>query len=60
MNISSDCRTSDGVVIGLIDGIIAMCRVIASSDLSSMEIQEALKDLVNDEDLKIMLNQPNN
>ena len=49
---STDCRTEVGVTVGLIDGIIAMARVLSNSDLSSPEVVEALKDLRADEDIQ--------
>jgi hypothetical protein len=52
---STDCRTDIGVTVGLIDGIIAMCRILANSDLASYEVQEALKDLRSDEDIELVL-----
>jgi hypothetical protein len=48
---STDCRSGVGVTVGLIDGIIAMARVLRKSDLSSDEVKEALKDLRSDEDV---------
>lgn len=51
----TNCRTPDGVVVGLIDGIIAMARVLRQSNLSATEIQEALKDLQQDEDMKFLM-----
>ena len=50
-----DCRTPVGVTIGLIDGMIAMARVLRTSDLSSTEVQEALKDLRADEDMRFLM-----
>jgi hypothetical protein len=46
----SDCRTDDGVTIGLIDAIITMCRLLINRDLSTADVIEALKDIANDED----------
>lgn len=51
----TDCRTTVGVTVGLIDGIIAMARVIAKSDLSDPAILEALEDLRADEDIAKLL-----
>ena len=50
-HIHSDCRSPEGITIGLIDGIIAMARVLRHRDGSSEEVQEALKDLRGDEDM---------
>lgn len=52
---STDCRTPVGVTVGLIDGIIAMARVIRHADLSSEEVQEALKDIRADEDMAFLM-----
>lgn len=53
---STDCRTDIGVTVGLIDGIIAIARVLAKRDLSSLEVREALSDLRADEDIAQLLN----
>ena len=53
---STDCRSEIGVTVGLFDGVIAILRILAKRDLSNLEVQEALKDLVGDEDLKFVLN----
>lgn len=52
---STDCRTPVGVTVGLIDGIIAMARVLKTMDQSSPEVQEALMDLRADEDILDLL-----
>lgn len=51
----TDCRSPVGITVGLIDGMIAMARVLRSSDLSAPEVQEALKDLTSDEDVKFLM-----
>ena len=59
MNITStDCRSKEGVTVGLIDGIIAMARVLKTMDQSSPEVQEALKDLRSDEDFLALVMAP--
>lgn len=45
----TDCRSETGITVGLIDGIIAMCRVLADRNLADPAIAEALDDLTNDE-----------
>lgn len=45
----TDCRSETGITVGLIDGIIAMCRVVASRNLDDPAIAEALDDFTNDE-----------
>jgi len=49
---STDCRTPPGVEVGLIDGIIAQCRVIRKIHSDTFPVIEALKDLREDEDVK--------
>lgn len=51
----SDCRTQDGITIGLIDGMIATCRILRDRDFSSYDVKEALKDLAGDSDLEYIL-----
>lgn len=41
----TECGSSIGIVVSLIEGIMATARVLCHMDLSSMEVQEALKDL---------------
>lgn len=50
-----NCRTDDGVTVGLIDSIIAIARVLAKRDLSNQGIKEALLDLQQDEDIAFLL-----
>jgi hypothetical protein len=58
MSISkTDCRSPDGITIGLIDGMIAMARVLRKANLGSAEVQEALKDFTTDEDVKWLMEQ---
>ena len=47
-----DCRSPAGVAIGLIDGIIASCRVLRTMDLSDDGVREALEDVRQDEDVR--------
>jgi enoyl-CoA hydratase/carnithine racemase len=51
----TDCRSETGITVGLIDAIITMVRLLAQRDLSAPEVQEALKDLRQDEDLAKVL-----
>lgn len=51
----TDCRSDVGVTVGLIDGIIAMARVLKTMDQSSPEVFEALLDLRADEDVQALL-----
>lgn len=50
-----DRRSKDGATIGLIDGMIAMARVLRKANLGSVEVQEALKDFTADEDVKWLM-----
>lgn len=47
-----DCRSEVGITVGLIDGIIAIARVLAQRDLSDPATIEALKDIRADEDVR--------
>ena len=53
----TDCRSDVGITVGLIDGIIAICRVLAQRDLQPDEVREALLDLASDEDLEFIISQ---
>lgn len=53
-----DCRSEEGVTVGLIDGIIATFRVLRlrlQEGGAQSEVIEALKDLAQDEDLALVL-----
>ncbi len=57
--VTTDCRSEEGVTVGLIDAIIAIVRVLAKRDLSGdTAVSEALKDLRSDQDLKSILRTP--
>lgn len=55
-----DCRSEDGIIVGLIDGMIAQARIVArylrAAD-GSVEagVSEALADLRSDEDIACLL-----
>lgn len=51
----TDCRSEDGITVGLIDGIIAIMRVLVHRDMDAECVREALKDLREDEDVKAVL-----
>ena len=57
----TDCRSEEGVTVGLIDSLIAISRVLARRPLpdSSEAIREAFLDLFDDEDLRTVLNVAN-
>jgi hypothetical protein len=46
-----DCRSEAGVTIGLIDAIISIARIVAKRDLKNPAVEEALRDLYDDDDL---------
>lgn len=54
-NITTDCRSEEGVTVGLIDSLISICRVLATHDLDSYNASEALLDLIEDEDFNKIL-----
>lgn len=47
----TDCRTEEGITVGLIDSIIAIARLLRTRDLSSDAVKEALFDLKSDSDV---------
>lgn len=54
---STDCRSYEGVNVGLIDSIITACRVLAKRQLYGHAVTEALNDMRADRDvLKIVAN----
>ena len=55
----SDCRSENGITIGLIDSIISISRVLKGRLTNNYEVVEALKDLNSDSDLKEILNYAN-
>lgn len=48
---NTDCRSEVGVTVSLIDAMISIARVLVGRDMSSNEVQEALADLRDDEDI---------
>ena len=49
--IVTDCRSEEGITVGLIDAIISICRVLSERDLSPPAVREAIEDLRTDEDV---------
>lgn len=50
-----DCRSEEGITIGLVDAIIAISRILAprlTQLVSTQAIEEALKDMAQDEDFR--------
>ncbi len=54
----TDCRDPAGTVVGLIDAIISICRVINRSQLTSPAVREALRDLHGDPDFQAITAAP--
>lgn len=55
---ASDCRSDEGVLIGLVDGIIAQARVVARylrNGPTPHELSEALADMAADEDVALLI-----
>lgn len=50
-----ECKSIDGVTIGLIDSLITISHVLARRDLSSYEVREALADLQSDKDARALI-----
>ncbi len=48
---TTDCREEEGITVGLIDAIISIARILAKRDFTHPAVQEALKDLADDEDM---------
>lgn len=53
-----DCRSDEGVTMGLIDGAIAIFRVLRLRDLTHPVVVEALRDIRADEDVRSVLLDP--
>lgn len=53
-----DCRSEEGITLGLIDAILSISRILVSRNLKeSKTIEDALLDLCTDEDLAFLLQQ---
>lgn len=55
-----DCRSENGVTIGLIDSIISVARILRHRDFNAPQINEALLDLRSDEDIQFLLGYKSN
>ena len=51
----TDCRSDEGITVGLINSIMFISRVLAKKDLSLVNVKEALVDLYQDEDFQAIL-----
>ncbi len=54
-NSTTDCRTPEGITVGLVDSLISIARVLAVRDLEPAAVVEALRDLRDDSDIRILL-----
>jgi hypothetical protein len=54
-----DCRSETGIIVGLVDGMIAASRVVArylrENGAQAEEIREALADIAADEDIALVV-----
>lgn len=48
----TDCRTEEGITVGLIDSLISICRVLSKRDLAGHAAVEALRDFWPDPDVQ--------
>lgn len=55
----TDCRSEEGITVGLVDAIISILRVLAIRDMAYEVVQEALLDLREDPDLLTVLDAVN-
>ena len=47
-----DCRSEEGVTVGLIDALITIAHALSGRNLESQHVKEALKDLYSDADMR--------
>lgn len=52
---STDCRSEDGITVGMIDAMISIARVLRTRNLNNDSVLEALKDIRSDEDIAWIL-----
>lgn len=50
-----DCRSEEGITIGLIDTIITAAHALQGRDLAHPEVTEAIRDLQSDAELRELL-----
>jgi len=56
--VTTDCRSDVGVTVGLIDAVITMSRLLKGRSFASSEVQEAMADLLSDEDFAAIKSVP--
>lgn len=54
MEITTDCKSPDGITVGIIDAIITLCHLLQSRSIDSQEAKEALRDLLTDDSFKYL------
>lgn len=54
-NIAIDCKSPEGITIGLIDSLMTIAHVVIERDWNTPAIQEALKDLSSDADIRALM-----
>lgn len=50
-----DCRSEEGITVGLVDALISIGRILAHRDLTHPAVTEALKDFADDEDMMTII-----
>lgn len=55
METNTNCRSEEGITVGLIDAVISICRVLKHRRLKTQACSEALKDFQSDEDVKFLM-----
>jgi hypothetical protein len=53
----TDCRSEEGITVGLIDAMIVTARILARRDFTSPAVIEALKDFVSDLDVQKIISE---
>lgn len=54
-DVYSDCRSENGITMGLVDSLITICRILKVRNLSNSNVKQALKDLAEDEDFNFLV-----
>lgn len=56
----TDCRSAEGITVGLIDSMITSARVLKGRSMAGRAISEALKDLRSDPDVLVLIKEQSN
>lgn len=56
MSTPQECKSVDGITVGLLDAINGILPVLVDRDLTSESVQEALEDLLENSMLQVLLN----